>query len=353
MKAAQLVPAATASQNPASQNPASQDTMRAIVQTRYGTVPEEVLRLERIARPRPSAGEVLVKVQAAGLDRGTWHLMAGQPYLMRLGFGFRGPRNQVPGMDVAGTVVATGPGVTRFAAGDEVFGIARGSFAEYAVAREAKLARKPATLTFVQAAAVAVSGLTALQGLRDAGHLRTGQKVLVIGASGGVGSYAVQLAKVFGAEVTGVCGTAKTDLVHALGADHVIDYTKAGFADGHHRYDLILDIAGNTPLSRLRRTLAPRGTLVIAGGEGAKGDGAQWIGIGRQLRALALSPLIRQRLTMFVSTHRPQDLDTLRQLTESGQVIPVVEQTCPLTEVPRAIRRLHAGQVRGKLVITI
>jgi NADPH:quinone reductase-like Zn-dependent oxidoreductase len=353
MKAAQLVPAATASPNPASQNPASQDTMRAIVQTRYGTVPEEVLRLERIARPRPSAGEVLVKVQAAGLDRGTWHLMAGQPYLMRLGFGFRGPRNQVPGMDVAGTVVAAGPGVTRFAAGDEVFSIARGSFAEYAVAREAKLARKPATLTFVQAAAVAVSGLTALQGLRDAGHLRTGQKVLVIGASGGVGSYAVQLAKVFGAEVTGVCGTAKTDLVHALGADHVIDYTKAGFADGHHRYDLILDIAGNTPLSRLRRTLAPRGTLVIAGGEGAKGDGAQWIGIGRQLRALALSPLIRQRLTMFVSTHRPQDLDTLRQLTESGQVIPVVEQTCPLTEVPRAIRRLHAGQVRGKLVITI
>jgi NADPH:quinone reductase-like Zn-dependent oxidoreductase len=259
----------------------------------------------------------------------------------------------VPGLDVAGTVVAAGPGVTRFAVGDEVFGVARGSFAEYAVAREAKLALKPAALSFAQAAAVAVSGLTALQGLRDAGHLRTGQKVLVIGASGGVGSYAVQLAKVFGAEVTGVCGTAKTDLVRAIGADHVIDYHKQDFADGHESYDLILDIGGNTPLSRLRRALTSRGTLVIAGGEGAKGGRAQWTGMGRQLRALALSPLVRQRLTTFVSTHRQQDLETLRQLTESGQLTPVVEQACPLTAVPQAIRRLHAGQVRGKLVITI
>jgi NADPH:quinone reductase-like Zn-dependent oxidoreductase len=289
-------------------------------------------------------------------------MMAGQPYLMRLGAGFRGPRNRVPGMDVAGTVVATGPGVTGFGVGDEVFGIARGSFAEYAVAREAKLARKPAALSFTQAAALAVSGLTALQGLRDAGRLEPGepgepanpkQKVLVIGASGGVGSYAVQLAKAFGAEVTGVCGTAKTDLVRAIGADHVIDYTRAGIADGPERYDLILDIGGNTPLSRLRRALTPRGTLVIAGGEGAQGGRAQWTGIGRQLRALALSPLIRQRLTTFISTHRRHDLETLRQLTESGQVTPVVEQTCPLTEVPQAVRRLQAGQVRGKLVITI
>ncbi len=348
MKSAQPVPTTEPT------TPASQDTMRAIVQRRYGTVPEEVLRLERIARPRPAAGEVLVKVLAAGVDRGTWHVMAGQPYLMRLGYGFRGPRIRVPGLDVAGTVVATGPGVTRFAVGDEVFGIARGSFAEYAVAREAKLARKPATLSFAQAAAVAVSGLTALQGLRDAGRLKQEepgepkQKVLVIGASGGVGSYAVQLAKTFGAEVTGVCGTAKTDLVRAIGADHVIDYSTTDFTDGRQRYDLILDIAGNTPLSRLRRALTPRGTLVIAGGEGGR-----WTGVGRQLRALALSPLIRQRLTMFVSTHRRQDLETLRELTESGQVIPVVEETCPLTEVPRAIRRLQAGQVRGKLVIEI
>jgi NADPH:quinone reductase-like Zn-dependent oxidoreductase len=184
--------------------------MQAIVQTRYGTVPEQVLRLERIARPTPAAGEVLIQVQAAGVDRGTWHLMAGEPYLMRLAFGFRGPRNPVPGMDVAGTVAAVGPEVTRFTPGDEVFGVARGSFAEYAIAREANLARKSAALSFPQAAAVAVSGLTALQGLRDAGRLQPGQKVLVIGASGGVGSYAVQLAKVFGAEVTGVCSTAKT-----------------------------------------------------------------------------------------------------------------------------------------------
>jgi NADPH:quinone reductase-like Zn-dependent oxidoreductase len=325
-----------------------QATMQAIVQNRYGTVPEEVMRLERITRPVLAAGEVLVQVRAAGVDRGTWHMMAGQPYLMRLGFGFRGPRSRVPGMDVAGTVVATGPGVTRFAAGDEVFGVARGSFAEYAAAREDKLARKPAALSFAQAAAFAVSGLTALQGLRDAGRIKPGHKVLVIGASGGVGSYAVQLAKVFGAEVTGVCGTAKTDLVRAIGADHVIDYTQAGFADGRERYDLILDIGGNTKLSRLRRALAPRGTLVIAGGEGAR-----WTGVGRQLRALALSALVRQRLTMFISVPRPADLDTLRQLAESGQVTPVVSQTYPLAEAPEAIRHLHAGHARGKLAITI
>ncbi len=325
-----------------------QETMRAIVQTRYGTVPEDVMRLERITRPVPAAGEVLVRVQAAGVDRGTWHLMAGQPYLMRLGFGFRGPRNRVPGMDVAGTVVATGPGVTRFAPGDEVFGMARGSFAEYAAAGEDKLVRKPAALSFAQAAVFAVSGLTALQGLRDAGRIQPGQKVLVIGASGGVGSYAVQLAKVFGAEVTGVCRTAKTELVRAIGADHVIDYTQADYADGRVRYDLIFDIAGTTKLSRLRRVLAPRGTLVIAGGEGGK-----WTGVGRQLRALALSPLVRQRLTMFISRPRPADLDTLRQLGESGQVTPVIDGTVPLTEAPLAIRRLHAGQVRGKLAITI
>jgi NADPH:quinone reductase-like Zn-dependent oxidoreductase len=336
----------------------SQDTMRAIVQDRYGTAPEQVMRLERIPRPSLAPGEVLIQVRAAGVDRGTWHMMAGQPYLMRLGFGFRGPRNRVPGLDVAGTVVATGSGVTRFAVGDEVFGFARGSFAEYAAAREDRLARKPATLSFAQAAAIAVSGLTALQGLRDAGRIQKGQKVLVIGASGGVGSYAVQLAKVFGAEVTGVCSTAKTDLVRAIGADHVIDYSqgdysqagyhRAGSADGRERYDLILDIGGNTPLARLRRALTPRGTLVIAGGEGAR-----WTGVGRQLRALLLSPLIRPRLTMFISWPRLAGLDTLRQLIESGQVTPVIDGTCPLSEAPRAIRRLHAGQVRGKLVITI
>jgi NADPH:quinone reductase-like Zn-dependent oxidoreductase len=324
-------------------------TMRAITQNRYGTVPEDVMRLDQVARPGIGDDEVLIQVRAAAVDRGTWHMMAGQPYLMRLlGFGFRGPRNRVPGLDVAGTVVAVGPAVTRFAAGDEVFGIARGSFAEYAAAREGTLVRKPAALSFEQAAAVAVSGLTALQGLRDAGRIKPGQKVLVIGASGGVGSYAVQIAKYFGAEVTGVCGTAKADLVRSIGADHVIDYTRADFADGQRHYDLIFDIGGNSRLSRLRRALTPRGTLVIAGGEGAR-----WTGVGRQLRALALSALIRQRLTMFVSRHRQADLDTLCLLTEGGQVVPVVDRTYPLAEVPLAIRRMSAGQARGKIVITV
>jgi NADPH:quinone reductase-like Zn-dependent oxidoreductase len=324
-------------------------TMQAITQNRYGTVPEDVMRLDQVARPGIGDDEVLIQVRAAAVDRGTWHVMAGQPYLMRLlGFGFRGPRNRVPGLDVAGMVVAVGPAVTRFAAGDEVFGIARGSFAEYAAAREGTLARKPAALSFEQAAAVAVSGLTALQGLRDAGRIKPGQKVLVIGASGGVGSYAVQLARYFGAEVTGVCGTAKADLVRSIGADHVIDYTRADFADGQRYYDLILDIGGNSRLSRLRRALTPRGTLVIVGGEGDR-----WTGVGRQLRALALSVLIRQRLTTFVSRHRQADLDTLRLLTEGGQIVPVVDRTYPLAEAPLAIRRLSAGQARGKFVITV
>ncbi len=324
-------------------------TMRAITQSRYGTVPEDVMRLDQVTRPDIGDDEVLIQVRAAGVDRGTWHVMAGQPYLMRLlGFGLRGPRNKVPGLDVAGTVVAAGPAVTRFAVGDEVFGIARGSFAEYAAARESTLARRPAALSFEQAGAVAVSGLTALQGLRDAGRIKPGQKVLVIGASGGVGSYAVQIAKSFGAEVTGVCGTAKADLVRSIGADHVIDYTRADFADGQRHYDLILDIGGNSRLSRLRRALTPRGTLVIAGGEGGR-----WTGVGRQLRALALSVLIRQRLTMFVSRHRQADLDTLHGLIETGQVTPVIGRTYPLAEAPLAVRHLHAGHARGKIVITV
>ena len=324
-------------------------TMQAIVQKRYGTAPEDVLRLERIDTPGIAASEVLVQVRAAGVDRGTWHLMAGQPYLIRLlGFGFRGPKNPVPGLDVAGTVVAAGANVTRFRAGDEVFGTARGSFAEYAAAREDRLARKPARLSFEQAAVVAVSGLAALQGLRDAGRIQAGQKVLIIGASGGVGSYAVQLAKAFGAEVTGVSSTAKADLVRSLGADHVIDYTREDFADGRQHYDLILDTGGNSRLSRLRRALTPHGTLVIAGGEGAK-----WTGVGRQLRAQMLSPLVRQRLSTYVSRQRQADLETLRQLIEAGQVTPAVGRIYPLRDAPAAIRNLAEGHARGKTAITI
>src|SRR3954452_127488 len=234
--------------------------MLLILQTEYGSA--NVLRVEDIQRPTIDDEEVLVRVHAAGLDRGTWHLMAGQAYLIRLmGYGLRAPKNRVPGLDVAGTVVASGADVTRFAVGDEVFGISQGSFAEYACAREDKLARKPANLTFDQAAVVAVSGLTALQSVCDVGRVEAGQRVLVVGASGGVGTFAVQIAKALGAEVTGVCSTAKTDLVRAIGADHVIDYTQEDFANGPHRYDLIIDIGGNSPLSRLRRALTPNGTL--------------------------------------------------------------------------------------------
>jgi NADPH:quinone reductase-like Zn-dependent oxidoreductase len=323
-------------------------TMRAIVQDRYGTA--DVLRLEQVGIPTAAAGEVLVRVHAAGIDRGTWHLLTGRPYLMRImGFGFRAPKNRVPGLDVAGTVVAVGSAVTRFAVGDEVFGISRGSFAEYAVAREDKLARKPANLNFEQAAVVPISGITALQALRDSGHIQPGQRVLVIGASGGVGSYAVQLAAAAGAQVTGVASTSKLDLVRSLGAAHVVDYTRDDFADGTNRYDLVLDIGGNATLSRLRRALAPRGTLVIVGGE----DGGNLTGgFGRQLRAVALSPFLRQRLTMLASKERGTDLGPLTDLIDAGALTPTLERVYPLEQAADALRHLEAGSVRGKLAIT-
>jgi NADPH:quinone reductase-like Zn-dependent oxidoreductase len=322
--------------------------MEAIVQDLYGSA--DRLRLSQIERPILAADEVLVQVRAAGLDRGTCHLMRGEPYLIRiLGFGFRGPKNRVPGLDVAGTVAAVGADVSRFQVGDEVFGIARGSFAEYAAAQEDKLVRKPARLSFEQAAVVAVSGLAAIKGLH-AGRIATGRKVLIIGASGGVGTYAVQLAKAFGAKVTGVASTAKIDLVRSIGADEVIDYTREDFADGRQRYDLILDIGGNYHLSRLRRALTPKGTLVIAGGEGAK-----WTGVGRQLRALALSVLVPQRLTMYVSStnKRQADLEVLCQQIEAGHLTPIVGKTFSLADVPEAIRHLEGGRAQGKIAITI
>ena len=323
--------------------------MRAVVQEGYGSV--DVLRLARVTRPEIAEDEVLIRVHAAGLDRGTWHLMTGRPYLMRvIGFGFRGPKSPVAGLDVAGTVVAVGSAVTRFAVGDEVFGIARGSFAEYAAARETKLARKPGNLSFEQAAVVAVSVLPALQGLCDVGRLEAGQTVLVTGASGGVGSYAVQLAKAFGAEVTGVGSTGKLDLVRSLGADHVVDYTREDFADGTHHYDLILDVAGNPSLSRLRRALTPTGTAVIVGGE----QGGRWTGgFGRSLRAPVVSLFVRQRLAMVTSKERGSDLERVVALLEDGRVVPSLDRTYPLAQVPDAMRQLVAGEVRGKVAITV
>jgi NADPH:quinone reductase-like Zn-dependent oxidoreductase len=322
-------------------------TMRAIVQDRYGS--SEVLRLATVARPAMDDDQVLVRVSAAGLDRGTEHLMTGKPYAMRLGFGLRGPKNPISGRDMAGTVAGVGSAVTRFVVGDEVYGIAPGSFAEYAVAREDKLARKPVNLSFAQAAAVPVSAGTALQALRDVGRVQAGQSVLVVGASGGVGTYAVQLAKAFGAEVTGVSSTAKADLVTSLGADHVIDYTREDFADGTRHYDLILDIGGSSSVRRLRKALKPRGTLVFVGGE----NSGSLIGMGRQLRGLLISPFLRQRLAPLMAKERAGDYESLTALIEAGKVLPTVERSYPLAEAPDAMRQLEGGQVRGKLVITV
>ncbi len=323
--------------------------MSAIVQDRYGDA--GALRHERIPLPEVASDEVLVRVHAAGLDRGTWHLMTGKPYLMRIaGMGFRGPKDRVPGRDLAGTVEAVGSEVTGFAPGEEVYGVGRGSFAEYAVVRADKLARKPTSLSFEQAAVVPISAGTALQALCDQGRVEAGQTVLVIGASGGVGSYAVQLAKALGAEVTGVASTAKLDLVRSLGADHVVDYTRDDFADGTRHYDLVLDIAGNAGLSRLRRALTPTGTAVLVGGE----DGGNLTGgMNRSLRALVLSMLVRQRFAVLVSKERASDLARLAGFFEAGQVTPSIDRTYRLDQVPEAMRHLEAGQVRGKVAITI
>ena len=322
--------------------------MQAIVQDSYGSA--DVLRSARIDRPEIADHEVLLRVHAAGLDRGTWHLMTGTPYLMRIiGFGFRRPKNRVPGVDVAGTVVAVGSAVTKFDVGDEVFGMSRGSFAEYAAAREDKLAHKPASCTFEQAATVGISGGTALQAL-TVGRVQAGQRVLIIGASGGVGSFAVQLAKASGAEVTGVCSTDKLHLVTNLGADRVVDYLREDFADGVHHYDLIIDIAGNSTLSRLRRALTPTGTAVIVGGE-SKGNLTG--GMDRQLRAMILTPFVSQRLTGLASKERASDLEVLAGQITAGAVTPSIDRTYPLDQVPEAMRHLAAGKVKGKTAITI
>jgi NADPH:quinone reductase-like Zn-dependent oxidoreductase len=323
--------------------------MKAIVQDTYGSL--DVLELREIEKPEIEGDEVLLRVHAAGVDRGVWHLMTGLPYLVRIaGYGLRVPKNPVLGMDLAGVVEAVGKNVTRFQPGDEVFGIGKGSFAEYARAREDKLAPKPANLTFEQAAVVAISGLTALQALRDHGRIEPGQKVLIIGASGGVGTFAVQIAKAFGAHATGVCSTAKVETVRSIGADHVIDYTREDFAKGEQRYDLILDIGGNSTLARLRRTLTPEGTLVIVGGEG----GGRWLGgIDRQLRAMMLSPFVGQKLGTFISKENREDMLALKELIESGKLTPVIDRTYPLAEVPEAIRYLQEGHAQGKVVITV
>ena len=323
--------------------------MRAVVHDAYG--PPDVLELRQVERPAIGPEDVLVRVHAAGVDQGVWHLMTGLPYLVRLaGYGVRAPKQPILGHDVAGRVEAVGADVTRFRAGDEVFGVCGGSFADYASVHESRLARKPANAGFEQAAIVPTSGCAALQAVRDQARVEAGQHVLVIGAGGGVGTFAVQIAKAYGARVTGVASSAKVDLVRAIGADEVVDYTIEDFADRPASYDVILDIAGNRPLSRLRRTLGPEGTLVIVGGEG----GGKWLGgVDRQLRALLLSPFVRQRLRTWISRDCAEDLEELRGLIEAGDVAPVVDHAFPLGRVPDAIRYLRAGRARGKAVVTV
>jgi NADPH:quinone reductase-like Zn-dependent oxidoreductase len=325
--------------------------MRAIVHDRYGTAPEDVLRLGEVERPSIAEEEILVRVHAASVDRGTWHIMAGLPYPIRVaGFGLRKPKYLNPGRSLAGAVEAVGHAVAGFEPGEEVFGICNGSFAEYVAVRTDKLATKPSNLSFDEAAAVPISGIAALQAVRDHGRIKAGHKVVVVGASGGVGSFAVQIAKAFGAEVTGVCSTAKVDLVRALGADHVIDYSREDFADGRNRYDVILDIGGNRRLSHLRRALTRQGTLVIVGGESE----GRWLGgTDRQLRAQLLSRFVSQKLGTFIASENAADLIALRELIEADQVKSAVDRTYPLSDAATAIRHLIDGRARGKIVITV
>jgi NADPH:quinone reductase-like Zn-dependent oxidoreductase len=327
----------------------ARETMRAVVRPSYGSVQQ--VRLADVPRPVPGHGQVLIEVHAAGVDRGVWHLVTGLPYLVRLaGFGVTKPKNPILGLDVAGRVVAAGAGVERFATGDEVFGFAPGSFAEYVVAEQSSLAHKPASMTFEQAAAAPVSGVTALQALTDLGRVQPGQSVLVIGASGGVGSYAVQLAGALGARVTGVASGAKADLVRSLGASEAIDYEKSDYLDGSRHYDLIVDTGGRNSLRRLRKALAARGALVVVGGEG----GGRWTGgFGRQIRAVLLSPFVSQRLVMLVGSQSHELVDRLGAFLDSGEVTPAVGHTYALDRAPEAIADLVSGLARGKSVITV
>jgi NADPH:quinone reductase-like Zn-dependent oxidoreductase len=323
--------------------------MAALTQDRYGT--SEVLQLSQVPRPRIAADQVLVEVVAAGLDRGVWHLMTGKPYLVRLlGFGLTKPSNPVLGSDVAGRVVAVGDDVTRFSAGDEVFGIASGSFAQFAAADEEKLVLKPAGLSFEEAAVSAISGMTAHQALHEVGQVEAGQEVLILGASGGVGTFAVQMAKAAGATVTGVASTTKLDTVLALGADRAVDYTTTAIDEIGRRFDLIIDIGGRNKMSAIRRALTPTGTWVIVGGEG--GDRLTG-GMGRNLAAVLLSPFVKQRLTFFINTESLANLQPLAEQLATGAVRSSIGHRFDLAQGAEAMAALEAGSVTGKTVISV
>jgi NADPH:quinone reductase-like Zn-dependent oxidoreductase len=323
--------------------------MKAIVQDVYGSA--DVLALSDIDIPVIGDGDVLVRVRAAGCGPDVWHLMTGMPYMARLAIGFSRPKVAVRGWDVAGTVETVGAGVTNLHIGDEVLGTAEGSFAEFVVTRPDKLVPKPGNLTFEQAAAAPISGTTALRAVLEVGNVQLAQRVLVIGAAGGVGTFTVQIAKASGAVVTGVCSTSKTDLVRSIGADDVIDYTREDFADGARRWDLIIDNAGRRPLSSLRRALTPKGTLVIVGGDG----GGRWTGgfFRGVLRAPLVSLFVGQRLRGLSSKLKRKDLLALTALIEAGGVTPLIDRTYQLSDAADAVRYLELGHARGKIVITI
>ena len=322
--------------------------MKAIVQDRYGSA--EVLELRDIEDPPVGENDVLIRVHAAGCGPDVWHLMTGMPYMARVAIGLRKPKVGIRGWDVAGTVEAVGPDVTGVQPGDEVIGTVEGSFAELAIARAEKLVPKPARLSFEEGAAVPISGVTALRAIRDEAKVQPGQTVLVIGAAGGVGSLAVQIAKTFGAEVTAVCSTSKADLVRSIGANEVIDYTREDFTDGSRRWDVIIDTAGRRPLSQLRRALTSKGTLVIVGGDG----GGRWTGgfFRGTLRAPAVSLFVGQRLRGLATKVTKEDLIAVTELIEAGTVTPLIDRTYRLVEAPDAIRYLEEGHSRGKIVIT-
>jgi NADPH:quinone reductase-like Zn-dependent oxidoreductase len=324
--------------------------VRAIVQERWGSDPDVVLRLADVEQPQVGEGSVLVRVVAASVDQGTVHCMTGLPYLMRLmGFGVRAPKASNPGRALAGTVASVGDAVTGFAEGDAVYGTCAGSFAEYAPVRATMLARKPSNLSFEEAAAAPISGAAALQAVRKAA-VRSGDRVLVIGASGGVGTFTVQIAKAMDAQVTGVCSTNSVELVRSLGADHVIDYTRDDALDGSRRYDAIIDLAGNAKLSALRGALTARGRLVIVGGE----TGGRWLGgFDRSLRAALLSLFVRQDLGLLASKENTANLDALRDLVEAGRVAPAVDRTYELAQTADAIRTVQGGHARGKTIIRV
>jgi NADPH:quinone reductase-like Zn-dependent oxidoreductase len=323
--------------------------MKAIVYTEYG--PPEILQFLEVAKPVPKDDEVLIRIRAASVNPLDWHFLRGTPYFLRVMAGWRRPKVPRLGVDVAGQVEAVGKSVTQFRPGDEVFGASRGTFAEYGCAPEDKLVLKPANLTFEQAAAVPVAAISALQGLRDRGQVQRGQKVLINGAAGGVGTFAVQIAKVFGADVTGVCSTRNLDMVRSIGAHQVMDYTKEDFTRSGQRYDLIFDAVGNYSLSDCRRALTPKGTLVMVGGP----DKGRWLGpMTGMLRAVVWSRFTSQKLLPFLAhLSKKDDLIVLRELLETGKVAPVIDRTYPLSDVPDAIRYLEEGHARGKVVITM